>query len=288
MQRLRDTVAVVTGASRGAGRGIARVLGEEGATVYVTGRTVRGGANPTGSPGTIQDTAEEVTDRGGTGIPVRVDHTDDAQVRALFDRVAADQGRLNLLVSNAWGGYERRVHVTPLWDLDPAHLDLMLDAGLRAHLLTVQRAAPPLTATRDGLVVLTTWAVELHRDLGYGYHGNLYYDVVKTAINRIPVGAAEELRPAGVTVLAVSPGWIHTETMDLTPEQAAQTESPEFVGRAVAALAADPDVRRHTGTLRTVLELADEYGFTDVTGRATSRFWESLYQGRDLGKETAT
>lgn len=287
MPRLHDTVAVVTGATRGAGRGIAHVLGEEGATVYVTGRSSRGGHNPTGRPGTVEDTADEVTDRGGTGIPVQVDHTDDAQVRALFERVAAEQGRLNLLVSNAWGGYERMVHVTPFWELDPAHLDLMLRAGLRAHLLTAQRAAPLLTATRDGLVVLTTWAVDLHRAFGHGYHGNLYYDVVKTAINRIPVGLAEELRPSGVTALAVSPGWMNTEVMELPPELAAQTESTEFVGRAVAALAADPDVRRHTGTLRTVVELAGEYGFTDVTGRATSRFWDTFRQGRDPGKEAA-
>jgi FAD/FMN-containing dehydrogenase/NAD(P)-dependent dehydrogenase (short-subunit alcohol dehydrogenase family) len=276
MGRLQDKVAVVTGASRGAGRGIARVLGEEGATVYVTGRTTRQGPNPTGRPGTIEDAAQEVTDRGGTGIPVRVDHTDDAQVRALFDRVAAERGRLDLLVSNAWGGYERMVDVTPAWELDPAHLDLMLQAGLRAHLLTVQRAAPLLAATRDGLVVLTTWAVDLHRQYGNGYHGNLYYDVVKTAINRIPVGLAEELAPSGVTVLAVSPGWMHTEVMGLPPELAEQTESTEFVGRAVAALAADPKVRRHTGTLKTVVELAAEYGFTDVDGRPTSGFWEDF------------
>jgi NAD(P)-dependent dehydrogenase (short-subunit alcohol dehydrogenase family) len=285
MAGLRDTVAVVTGASRGAGRGIARVLGEEGATVYVTGRTTREGPNPTGRPGTIEDAAEEVTGRGGTGIPVRVDHTDDAQVRALFERVAAERGRLDLLVSNAWGGYERGVHVTPFWELNPAHLDLMVRAGLRAHLLCVQRAAPLLTATRGGLVVLTTWAVDLHRELGHGYHGNLYYDVVKTAINRIPVGVAEELRPFGVTAVAVSPGWMHTEVMGLPPELAAQTESTEFVGRAIAALAADPQVARHTGTLRTVVELAAEYGFTDVTGRPTSPFWESFVKGRDLGKE---
>lgn len=278
--RLRDKVAVVTGASRGAGRGIARVLGTEGVTVYVTGRSVRGGANPTGRPGTIHDTAEEVTAAGGTGIPVACDHTDDTQVRALFDRVRSDHGRLDVLVSNAWGGYEQMVLVQPFWELDPQHLDLMYRSGLRAHLLTLQRAAPLLTATRNGLVVVTTWAVDLHRAYGRGYHGNLYYDVVKTAINRVPVGLAEELRPAGVTALAVSPGWMHTEVMELPPEQAAQTESTEFVGRAVAALAADPDRARHTGTVRTVVELAAEYGFTDVSGRATSGFWEELLAGR--------
>jgi NAD(P)-dependent dehydrogenase (short-subunit alcohol dehydrogenase family) len=268
--RLRGKVAVVTGASRGAGRGIARVLGEEGATVYVTGRTARGGSSPTGRPETIEDAAEEVTARGGRGIPVRCNHAEEVQVRALFDRVRAEQGKLDLLVSNAWGGYEREVRVEPFWTLDPAHLDLMIKAGLRAHLLSVQRAAPLLIDTGQALVVLTTWAV------GRNYHEHLYYDVVKTAINRIPVGVAAEFGPHGVAALAVSPGWMNTEAMELTPAQAADTESPEFVGRAVAALAADPDVMRHTGTMRTVVQLAAEYGFTDVSGRPTSGFWEKL------------
>ena len=273
MARLAGKVAVVTGASRGAGRGIARVLGEEGATVYVTGRSTRAGGSPTGRPETIEDTAGEVTARGGEGIPVRVDHTDDAQVRALFDRVRTDRGRLDLVVSNAWGGYERSVEFQPCPDLDPAHLDLMYTAGLRAHLLTAQRAAPLLTGTGGGLFVLTTWAV------GARYHGHLYYDVIKTAINRIPVGLAAELAPAGVTAVAVSPGWMHTERMDLTPEEAARTESTEFVGRAVAALAADPDVARHSGATLTVVDLAARYGFTDVDGRATSAFWTDHLAG---------
>jgi NAD(P)-dependent dehydrogenase (short-subunit alcohol dehydrogenase family) len=277
--RLRDKVAVVTGASRGAGRGIARVLGEEGATVYVTGRTARGGSSPTGRPETIEDTAEEVTARGGKGIPVRCNHTEEVQVRALFDRVRAEQGQLDLLVSNAWGGYEREVRVEPFWKLDPTHLDLMFRAGLRAHLLSVQRAAPLLIDTGNALIVLTTWAV------GRQYHEHLYYDVIKTAINRLPVGLAQELRPHGVAALAVSPGWINTEAMDLTPAQAAETESPEFVGRAVAALAADPQVMRQTGTLRTVIELAAEYGFTDVSGRPTSGFWEKWAARRAPAKQ---
>jgi NAD(P)-dependent dehydrogenase (short-subunit alcohol dehydrogenase family) len=266
--RLRDKVAVVTGASRGAGRGIARVLGEEGATVYVTGRTARDGSSPTGRKETIEDAAEEVTARGGRGIPVRCNHAEEVQVRALFDRVRAEQGQLDLLVSNAWGGYEREVRVEPFWELDPAHLDLMYRSGLRAHLLSVQRAAPLLIDTGNALVVLTTWAV------GRNYHEHLYYDVVKTAINRIRIGLAAELRPHGVAAVAVSPGWMNTEAMELTPAQAADTESPEFVGRAVAALASDPDVLRHTGRMRTVVELAAEYGFTDINGRATSGFWE--------------
>lgn len=278
--RLRGKVAVVTGASRGAGRGIAHVLGEEGATVYVTGRTARGSSSPTGRPETIEDTAEEVTARGGTGIPVRCNHAEEVEVRALFDRVRAEQGGLDILVSNAWGGYEKEVRVEPFWTLDPAHLDLMIKSGLRAHLLCVQRAAPLLIDTGQALVVLTTWLV------GRNYHEHLYYDVVKTAINRIPVGVAQELRPYGVTALAVSPGWMHTESMDLSPAQAAETESPEFVGRAVAALAADPEVARHSGRVRTVIQLAAEYGFTDVSGRPTSGFWEKL-AGRGVDHEPA-
>jgi NAD(P)-dependent dehydrogenase (short-subunit alcohol dehydrogenase family) len=268
MRPLKDQIAVVTGASRGGGRGIARVLGGHGATVYVTGRTTRAGSSPTGRPETIEDTAEEVDAAGGRGIPVAVDHTDAEQVRAFFDRVRADHGRLDLLVSNAWGGYEMEVGGEPFWTLDLAHLDLMLTAGLRAHIVTIQMAAPLLNETRDGLVVFTTWAVR------EDYHGQLYYDVAKTAINRIPLGVAYHMGKYGVTALAVSPGWMHTESMDLTPEQADQTESVEFVGRAVAALASDPDVRRLSGSLKTVVELAEEYGIADVNGRRSSPFWD--------------
>lgn len=271
--RLQGKVALVTGASRGAGRGIARVLGDEGATVYLTGRTVRG-SSPTGRPETLEDTAEQVTARGGVAIPVRCDHTDDAQVRATFDRIRAERGRLDILVSNAWGGYEITVEDAPVWQLDPAHLDLMLGAGLRAHILSVQTAAPLLTETRGGLIVLTTWRIDKH------YHEHLYYDVVKTAINRMPAGLAAEFGPYDVTALAVSPGPMHDHTVDTTSEWARYTESTEFVGRAVAALATDPAVARHSGSVRTVVELAADYGFTDVTGRPTSDFWEKRTRER--------
>jgi NAD(P)-dependent dehydrogenase (short-subunit alcohol dehydrogenase family) len=275
--RLSGNVAVVTGASRGAGRGIAKVLGEEGATVYLTGRTTRAAASPTGRPETIEETADMVRDRGGEAIPVRCDHTDDAQVRSLFDRVRSERGRLDILVSNAWGGYEIVVDESPVWEQDPAHLDLMLAAGLRAHICCVQFAAPLLRDTRDGLIVLTTWRI--HKP----YHQHLYYDVVKTAVNRMPVGLAEEFRPYGVTALAVSPGAMHDHDVDSSSDWARYTETTEFVGRAVAALAADPAVSRHSGSVRTVVELAAEYGFTDLTGRPTSDFWEKLAVGGSDG-----
>ncbi|ASO21487.1 NAD(P)-dependent dehydrogenase (short-subunit alcohol dehydrogenase family) [Actinoalloteichus hoggarensis] len=278
--QLRDTIAVVTGASRGVGRGIAEVLGENGATVYVTGRSSRATGSPTGRPETIEETAERVTARGGTGIPVRCDHTELDQIRALFDRVRSESGRLDVLVSNAWGGYEvgdGAIVAQPLWEGDPRQLDLMLTAGLRAHLLTAQFGLPLLTETGGGLLAVTTWAV------GPEYYGQLYYDVAKTAVNRMPLGLAEDLRPSGGTAVAVSPGWTQTEGMP--DEVQPYTESPEFIGRAVAALAADPDRGRHTGTLRTVVELAADYGFTDVNGRASSPFWDALAEGRSLPEE---
>lgn len=273
--RLAGKVAVVTGASRGAGRGIAKVLGEEGATVYVTGRTSRECGSPTGRPETIEHTAEMVTARGGRGVAVRCDHTDDRQVRALFGRVGDEQGRLDILVSNAWGGYERDVDDAPVWELAPEHLDLMLAAGLRAHILSVQFAAGLLRATRGGLVVLTTWRINKP------YHKHLYYDVIKTAINRTPVGLAEDFRPYDVTALAVSPGALHDHDVDQTSEWARRTETTEFVGRAVAALASDAKVSRHSGSVRTVVELAAEYGFTDLNGRPTSEWWETTLARRN-------
>lgn len=285
--RLQGKVAVVTGATGKAGRGIARVLGEEGATVYVTGRTTRGAPSPSGRAETIEDTADQVRARGAECIPVLCDHTDDQQVQALFDRVAANHGRLDVLVANAWGGYERSVDNRPVWELDPEHLDLMFKAGLRSHIVTAQFGAPLLQATRGGLVVLTTWAIgavgaPAPPQVGRHprYHGHLYYDVIKTAINRVPVGLAEELRPYGVIAVALSPGPMYDEDRDTTSEWARRAESPEFVGRGVAALASDPDVGRHSGSLLTVDDLAIEYGFADVNGQATSARWAEWRQAR--------
>lgn len=285
--RLRGKVAVVTGASRKAGRGIARALGQEGAVVYVTGRTSRNNPSPTGRPETIEDTADQVRARGAECIPIVCDHGDDSQVKALFERVESDHGRLDILVSNAWGGYERSVEGRPVWELDPDHLDLMYRAGLRSHIVSAQLAAPLLQETRGGLVVVTTWAigavgVPAPPRLGPHppYHGHLYYDVIKTAINRIPVGLAAELRPYDVSAVAVSPGAIYDEDRDTTSEWARRAESPEFVGRAIAALASDPTVGRHSGSLLTVDELAVEYGFTDVNGKQMSAMWEAWRRNR--------
>jgi NAD(P)-dependent dehydrogenase (short-subunit alcohol dehydrogenase family) len=272
MGRLAGRVAVVTGASRGAGRGIALVLGSEGATVYVTARSTRAAPRVRETPLGVEDTAEEVTARGGNGIPVACDHTDDAQVEDLFARVSADHGRLDLLVNNAWGGYmpyaeHQGWFSVPFWQQSMERWDGMFTAGLRAHLLTARFALPMMVEADEGLIVLTTFT------MGRRYLGNLFYDIAKNAVCRMAQGLAEELRDKEVAVVALSPGWVRAERMiGLSERQEAQTESVEYIGRAVAALAADPAVVRHSGETLAVGDLAREYGFTDVDGRQPTAY----------------
>ena len=266
--RLQGKVALVTGASRGGGKGIALVLGEEGATVYVTGRSVRGEPTTLDRPGTIDDTADEIAARGGVGIPVRCDHADDAQVESLFERIRADHGGLDVLVNNAWSGYELPLYYeTPFWEMEWRHWDLMFEGGLRATMLASFLAAPMLIEAGRGLIVNITWVLDRP-------HGVTFYEVVKNATNKLTEQMADDLRPHGVACVAVSPGWMRLERMNLTPEQAAQTESPEFPGRAIAALAADSNVLAKSGGVYTTPELAREYGFTDVDGKQQSTFWD--------------
>lgn len=266
MPRLEGTVALVTGASRGAGKGIALVLGENGATVYVTGRSTRAEPNPD-RPGTIEDTADEVRSRGGNGIAVRVDHTDPAQVASLIEQIKSDHGRLDLLVNNAWMGYEIRVQSIPFWEASLEHWELMF-GSLRGQMLTAQLAVPLMLERGRGLIVNTLW------DVGRHFHAHVFYDTVKNAVSRMSFGMAEQLREHGIAVVALSPGWLHTETMDLSPEQAAQTESTEYIGRATAALAGDPEVLRWSGRTLRVVDVARDYGFTDVDGTVLTPFWE--------------
>jgi NAD(P)-dependent dehydrogenase (short-subunit alcohol dehydrogenase family) len=268
VQRLRSQVALVTGASRGGGKGIALVLGEEGATVYVTGRSVRGEPTTLGRPGTIDDTADDVTARGGTGIAVRCDHTRDDQVEALFDRIRGDHGRLDLLVNNAWSGYELSPDPTlPFWEIEWRHWDLMFDGGLRAAASAARLAAPLMVARGRGLIVNITWVLDRP-------HGHAFYEVAKNATNKLTEQMADDLRPHGVACVAVSPGFMRLERMELPPEVAAKTESPEFVGRAVAALAADENVLERSGGVLTTPELGRAYRFSDVDGSRESEFWK--------------
>jgi NAD(P)-dependent dehydrogenase (short-subunit alcohol dehydrogenase family) len=263
----------VTGASRGGGKGIALVLGEEGATVYVTGRSVRGEPTSLGRPGTIDDTAEEVQARGGRGIAVRCDHTDDAQVEAVFDRIRGEQGRLDLLVNNAWSGYELSpAGDIPFWEIEWRHWDLMFHGGLRAAAFASTLAGPLMVQAGSGLIVNITWVLDRP-------HGHAWYEVVKNATNKMTAQMADDLRPFGVACVAVSPGFMRLERMDLTPELAAKAESAEFPGRAIAALATDPNVMSKTGGVYTTPALAGEYGFTDVDGKQQSAFWDEHWAG---------
>lgn len=275
---MKGKVAVVTGASRGGGRGIALVLGEEGATVYVTGRSVRGASTRSDLPATnIEDTAEQVTARGGLGIPVPADHTAEAEVEALFERVKREQGRLDLLVNNVWGGYEKDPQgdfTAPFWEQPLWRWDAMFVAGVRAHYMASRLAARLMIPRRHGLIISTTF---WDRDK---YFLPLSYYLSKTTINQMVYGMALELREHNVAAVAVSPGWMRTEAVmaDLppngrpSPEEMDQTESIEYVGRAVAALAADPSVMTKSGRVATVGDLAREYGFTDIDGRQVPPF----------------
>jgi NAD(P)-dependent dehydrogenase (short-subunit alcohol dehydrogenase family) len=270
---LEGKVALVTGASRGGGKGIACVLGERGATVYVTGRSVRGQPTTLGRPGTIDDTAEEVTARGGTGIAVRCDHTDDAQVEAVFDRIRGEQGRLDLLVNNAWSGYEVSPSGDiPFWEIEWRHWDLMFDGGLRAAAFASTLAAPLMIEAGSGLIVNITWVLDRP-------HGHAWYEVVKNATNKMTEQMADDLRPFSIACVAVSPGFMRLERMELTPELAAKAESAEFPGRAIAALASDPNVLAKSGGVYITPTLAREYGFTDVDGKQQSAFWDEHWAG---------
>lgn len=270
MQRLKGKAAVVTGASRGGGRGIALVLGEEGATVYVTGRSVRGEPTPRNLPETIDETAEMVTARGGAGIPVRCDHTVDAEVEALFEHVQKEQGQLDILVNNVWGGYEDfESWDDPFWEQPLWRWDKMFTAGVRAHYTASHFAVPLMLPNHQGLIVNTTFW-----DRGKCLT-NLFYDLAKTAINRMAYAMALELREYSIAAVALSPGWMRTEEVmrhDHTPEELARTESVEYIGRAVVALATDPNIMQKSGNTLMVGDLAREYGFTDIDGRQIPPF----------------
>jgi len=268
-----DRVALVTGASRGCGKGVALVLGENGWTVYLTGRSVQGQPTTLDRPGTIDETAAQVTERGGSGIAIRCDHTDDLQVQAVFDRIRSEQGRLDLLVNNAWSGYE----ISPdpslaFWEITWRHWDLMFTGGLRAAARASCLAAPMMIRAGRGLIVNVTWVLDRP-------HGHAFYEVVKNGTNKLTEQMADDLRAHGVACVAVSPGFMRVERMNLTPEQAAMTESAEFTGRAVAALAADPGVLAKSGQVLTTPGLAREYGFTDIDGTQQSSFWDRHWAG---------
>ncbi|MFC6955368.1 SDR family NAD(P)-dependent oxidoreductase [Halorubellus litoreus] len=273
MQDLSSAVAVVTGASRGVGRGIALELGAAGATVYVTGRSVDASDAPDELSGTVTGTADAVTDAGGDGIAVACDHTDDAAVAALAERIDDEHGRVDVLVNNVWGGYEEydETFDAPFWEQPVERWDAMFDVGVRAHFTTTRALASLLFAADDALVVT------ISSGDGDRYRGNVPYDVAKTADDRLGKAMAYELRGRGIASVVLHPGFTRTErvvaafesTGEAVPETA---HSPAFVGRAVVALATDPDVFDRSGDVRRVGELAREYDFADVDGTQPEPF----------------
>jgi NAD(P)-dependent dehydrogenase (short-subunit alcohol dehydrogenase family) len=281
MSHLKDTIALVTGASRGAGRGIALELGSAGATVYVTGRSVAGGPTTDDVPGTIDETAREVTDRGGRGIAVRCDHTVDSEVEEVFARIRGEHGRLDVLVNNVWGGYEnsecKPLPMVPFWEQSLHQWDGMFTAGLRAHLTASRLAVPLMLPQRRGLIISTTANLE-----PLPYLRNLFYDLSKNGISRLVRAMAQELREHGIAALAVAPGFMRTERVveafrragaaDALDRPGGPGETPTYIGRAVVALASDERVLEKSGQVLEVGTLAREYGFTDFNGAQPAPF----------------
>lgn len=278
MKPLEGKVALVAGASRGAGRGIARMLGEAGATVYCTARTSRKEPGPTGRSETVEETAELVDEAGGEGIAVRVDHADPAAVASLFRRVKRERKRLDVLVLVL-----AAAQVTdwrPFWKQSLDSGRAFVEAWLWPHLATAFHGAKLMEKQGSGLVVEITDGDTI------GYRGPLFYDLLRTSLVRLASGLAEELADRGVTALSITPGFMRTETVldhfgatEETWQEVAETnlaakrfllsgsETPCFVGRAIASLAADPDVAAKSGGLFSSWGLSEEYGFKDVDGR---------------------
>ena len=289
---LAGRVALVTGATRGAGRGIAVELGAAGATVYCTGRSTRERRSAYDRPETIEETAELVTAAGGTGIAVTTDHLDPAQVAALVDRI----DHLDLLANDIWGAEHLFEFDTPVWEHDLAKGLRMLRLAIDTHLITSHFALPLMIRNRGGLLVEMTDGTREYNDANYRV--NAFYDLAKNASLRLAFGLAGELAPHGCAAVALTPGWLRSELMlerfgvteaswrdaaAISPHFAAISESPLFVGRAVAALAADPDLERRNGGSFSSGGLAREYGFTDADGSQPD-CWRYMVEVQDAGK----
>lgn len=276
---LADRICLVAGASRGLGRGIARALGEAGATVIVTGRSSEAGARTDQRPETFEDTAREVDAAGGRGHPYRCDHTSEREVDQFVSWALRRFGRLDCVVDAVWGGNEGydgerypdgSSFGTPFWRRPLARLGQGFETGVYAQLLLAKAVVPAMVHLRKGLIV------SIGFDTASGYLGDIVYDLAKAAMNRATFAMAQELGPYGVTALGLSPGHVLTERVQDAGLAAETTETPLYAGRAVAALAADPDVARHAGRVLHVADLARAYGFTDQDGSQPARFTISV------------
>jgi NAD(P)-dependent dehydrogenase (short-subunit alcohol dehydrogenase family) len=275
MQKLKGKVALVAGATRGAGRGIACMLGEAGATVYCTGRSVRGNlASGSDRPETIEETAEMVTSYGGVGIAVQVDHFNEVQVKKLVEKIEAEHGKLDILVNDVWGGDALMEWGQPFWESSLEKGFQMLKQATFTHIITSFYAIPLMIKQGGGLII------EITDGHTADYRGNFFYDLTKASVIRIAYGMAEELRPHNITALALTPGFLRSEAMldhfgvtEANWRDGAKkdphfiaSETPYFVGRAAAALAADPNVAEKSGKAFSSWDLSDEYHFSDING----------------------
>ncbi|MDP9138582.1 MAG: SDR family oxidoreductase [Pseudomonadota bacterium] len=296
---LSGKVALVAGGTRGAGRGIAAELGAAGATVYVTGRTTRAQRSEYDRPETIEETAELVTALGGRGIAIQVDHLISDEVRALADRIRAEQGRLDILVNDIWGGEKLKGGPAdwnkPIWEHDLENGLRILRLQIDTHLITAHHALPLMIERPGGLLVeVTDGTAEYNAD---HYRISPFYDLAKVAVNRMAWSHARELHPRGATAVAITPGWLRSEMMldalGVTEQNwrdaAAKvphfviSETPRFIGRAVAALASDPDRSRWNGQSLSSGQLAKIYGFTDLDGSRPDA-WRYVVEVQESGK----
>jgi len=296
---LAERVALVAGATRGAGRGIAVELGAAGATVYCTGRSTRQARSEYDRPETIEETAELVTAAGGRGIAVRVDHLVADEVRDLVARIDADHGRLDVLVNDVWGGEKLFEWTSPIWEHDLANGLRLLRLAVDTHLITSHHALPLLIRRPGGLVVeMTDGTAEYN---AANYRLSAFYDLAKTSVIRLAFAQSRDLEPYGGTAVALTPGWLRSEMMleafTVTEEtwrdalvaqpHFAISETPRYVGRAVAALAADPQLARWSGRSLSSGGLALEYGFTDLDGSRPD-CWRYMVEVVDPGRPADT
>lgn len=293
--RLEGKVALVAGATRGAGRGIAVELGAAGATVYVTGRSTRERRSEYDRPETIEETADLVDRAGGQGIPVRVDHLESDEVRDLVRHIDSEQSRLDVLVNDVWGGERLIEWNVPVWEHSLEGGLRMLRLAIETHIITSHFALPLLIRNAGGLVVEMTDGTAEYNDANYRL--SLFYDLAKTSVIRMAWAQAQELRPHGCVAVALTPGWLRSEMMLETfgveesnwrEATAIQphfviSETPRYVGRAVAHLAADPEVARWNGRSLSSGGLAKVYGFTDLDGSQPDA-WRYLVDVQDPGR----
>ena len=269
MKSLAGKIVLVTGASRGIGKGVALALGQVGATVYITGRTIEAGKAAVDLPGTIYQTAAEVAELGGACIALQCDHRDDQAVEAVFERIRSDRERLDILVNNVWGGYEYFNDGTEFWKekgfwtVPISRWDGMFQAGVRAAYVASTLAAPMMVAQRSGLIVNISFFAAQRVDRGVAY------GTAKAATDHMAACMAHELREHNVAVLSLYPGLVRTEAVlkaaaffDLS-----NSESPQYIGRAIAALASDPEIMQKSGQVLVAAALGQEYGYSDIDGK---------------------